>query len=277
MKIRFWGARGSFATPGHQFLRYGGNTTAIEIASKAGEQILIDLGTGATEFAKELMKNEFGSGEGRLSILLTHTHLDHIQGLPFFTPFFIKGNSIEIYGPETKGKTIAEVLQNQLNGYYSPLYGLENLAAGVSVKTFVPGTSIDIGSVHVSAIALPHGGTSVLGFRITCDDVSVSVMTDVEHGALGPSRDVLRFIHQSDVLIHDAMFSDHEYKTRRGWGHSSMSSAIDVAELSQAKQVVFTHHSPDSSDREIDSLVAIAAARTNIPVLAAREGLTIEL
>ena len=96
MKLRFWGVRGSFAMCGRDFVRYGGNTTSVELVADAGERLLIDLGTGATELAKQLMTGEFGKGAGSLPILLTHTHLDHIQGLPFFTPVYVPGNWIEV-------------------------------------------------------------------------------------------------------------------------------------------------------------------------------------
>ena len=112
---------------------------------------------------------------------------------------------------------------------------------------------------------------------MTCDGKSAIVMTDVEHGKAGPSKDILRFAHQCDVLIHDAMFSDDEYPGRVGWGHSSVSSAVDVGELTEAKLVVLTHHSPDSSDQKIDTMVAIAATRAKIAVMAAREGLVVDL
>src|SRR5688572_18380688 len=140
MKIRFWGVRGSFAMSGRDFLRYGGNTPSVELVAADGHRLLIDLGTGATEFAKTLMATEFGKGKGTLPILLSHTHLDHIQGLPFFTPFFIKGNVIRILGanPST-GLSLEATLQNQLAPHYSPLNGLENLAADLSIEQINPG------------------------------------------------------------------------------------------------------------------------------------------
>ncbi len=114
MKIRYWGVRGSFAMCGKEFLRYGGNTTSVELVTAAGARLLIDLGTGATEYAKTLMAGEFGQGKGTLTVLLSHTHLDHIQGLPFFTPFFIKGNHFRILGADPAGSSLKGTLQNQL-------------------------------------------------------------------------------------------------------------------------------------------------------------------
>src|SRR5204862_4683433 len=110
VKLRFWGARGSFAMSGREFLRYGGNTCSIELVTDAGLRLLVDLGTGATELAKTLMGSEFGKGQGQLPILLTHTHLDHIQGLPFFTPFFIKGNQIQIMGANPTALSLESTL-----------------------------------------------------------------------------------------------------------------------------------------------------------------------
>ena len=130
---------------GRDYLRYGGNTTSVELLSAGGDRLLIDLGTGATEFAKHLMGEGFGKGSGKLPILLSHTHLDHIQGLPFFTPFFIKGNEIRIMGADPiSGVSLEATLQNQLSPHYSPLNGLENLAAGVTIKSFVLGVKLSI-------------------------------------------------------------------------------------------------------------------------------------
>jgi phosphoribosyl 1,2-cyclic phosphodiesterase len=272
MKLRFWGVRGSFATPGPHYLRYGGNTPAVEIVTDAGRRVLIDLGTGITELGKELMAGEFAEGRGDLPVLLTHTHLDHIQGLPFFTPLFIRGNSIRILGPELIRLPLTQVLQNQLNGHYSPLYGLENLAAGVAIDAVRPGSSLPVEGFEVTAAALPHGGMTVLGLRITADGKTIAFLSDVEYPISGPTAEALALARGADLLIHDAMFSDVEYASRAGWGHSPVSSAIAVAERAGAARLALFHHSPDSTDAEIDTIVAGARRRTAIPLFAAAEG-----
>jgi phosphoribosyl 1,2-cyclic phosphodiesterase len=272
MKLRFWGVRGSFATPGPHYLRYGGNTPAVEIVSDAGRRVLIDLGTGITELGKQLMAGEFGEGRGTLPVLLTHTHLDHIQGLPFFTPLYIRGNCVRILGPELTGSPLTQVLQNQLNGHYSPLYGLENLAAGVEIHTVQPGSSLPVEGFEVTAAALPHGGMKVLALRITADGKSIAFLSDVEYPLSGPTPEALALARGADLLIHDAMFSDAEYASRAGWGHSPVSSAIAVAERAGAARLALFHHSPDSTDAEIDTIVADARRRTSIPLFAAAEG-----
>lgn len=277
MKVRFWGVRGSFATPGSHYLRYGGNTPAVEIASDSGRRVLIDLGTGVTALGRELMAQEFGAGKGRLQVLLTHTHLDHIQGLPFFTPFFIKGNEIQILGAAVAGVPIDQVLQGQLNGHYSPLYGLQNLAAGVAINTVEPGSSLPVEGFEVAAALLPHGGTTVLGFRFTVDGKSLAYLSDVEYPPDGPTPEALALASGADLLIHDAMFSDLEYESRAGWGHSPVASAIAVAERAGVGRLALFHHSPDSTDAEIDTLVADARRRTSIALFAAAEGPTVEV
>ena len=271
MKVRFWGVRGSFATPGQHYLRYGGNTPAVEIVSDAGKRVLIDLGTGITELGKQLMAAEFGEGRGVLPVLLTHTHLDHIQGLPFFTPLFIKGNRVHVVGQQSD-VPLDQVLQGQLNGHYSPLYGLENLAAGVSIESVTTGSSLPVDGFEVTSAALPHGGTLVLGFRIRADGKTVAFLSDVEYPLDGPTPEALALASGADLLIHDAMFSDVEYESRAGWGHSAVSAAVAVAERAGAGKLALFHHSPDSTDAEIDGLVEAARRRTQIPLFAAAEG-----
>lgn len=275
MRVRFWGVRGSFATPGPQFLRYGGNTSAVEIVNDAGRRLLIDLGTGATELAKELMAGEFGRGRGELPVLLTHTHIDHIQGLPFFTPFFIKGNRIRILGGRVAHAPLEQVLQMQLNPHYSPLYGLENLAAGVSVETIEPSSSLPIEGFEVACDRVPHGGMDTMAFRITADGVTVVHMTDIEHPEDGPYGPAVHLARDADLLIHDAMFSDFEYDARRGWGHSAVSHALACAEAAGARALALFHHSPDATDDDIDALVGEIAARATIPVFGAAEGVDV--
>jgi phosphoribosyl 1,2-cyclic phosphodiesterase len=278
LKIRFWGVRGSFATPGREFLRYGGNTTSVELVTDAGERLLIDLGTGATELAKQLMTAEFGKGQGTLPILLSHTHLDHIQGLPFFMPFFIKGNSIRILGANPSGLSSTQLsleatLQNQLAPHYSPLSGLENLAAGVTIETFEPGAQLAFPGFTVRTAAIPHGSMWTTAFRITADGKTVTYLSDVEYPEVDdPLPDALALASGADLLVHDAMHADHDYQLRRGWGHSPARAGVVVAERAGATRLALFHHSPDATDEMIDEVVKITSARTSVLVFAAAEG-----
>ena len=274
MKIRFWGVRGSFAMCGRDFLRYGGNTTSVELVTSAGRRLLIDLGTGATELAKQLMAAEFGTGKGKLPILLSHTHLDHIQGLPFFTPFFIKGNEIRILGANpTSGSSLEATLQNQLAPHYSPLNGLENLAAGVSIETITAGETIAVPGFQIVTAAVPHGSMWSTAYRITADGKTVAYLSDVEYPSIdAPLEVALELARGADLLIHDAMHADHDYELRRGWGHSPARAGVVVAEQAGAKKLALFHHSTDATDDMIDEVVSRTAARTTVPVFAAAEG-----
>jgi phosphoribosyl 1,2-cyclic phosphodiesterase len=273
VKLRFWGVRGSFAMSGRDYLRYGGNTTSLELVTNAGERLLIDLGTGATELAKHLMGGEFGKGKGRLPILLSHTHLDHIQGLPFFTPFFIKGNTIRIMGADPIGVSLETTLQNQLAPHYSPLNGLENLAAGVSIESFVPGNTITLPGFAVTTAAVPHGSMWTTAFRIVADGKTVAFLSDVEYPTPDdPLPEAIALARDADLVIHDAMHADRDYDVRRGWGHSPARAGVTVAERAHAKKLALFHHSPDATDDMIDEVVERTAQRTSVPVFAAAEG-----
>jgi len=273
MKIRFWGVRGSFAMCGKEFLRYGGNTTSVELVTDAGSRLLIDLGTGATECAKHLMADGFGQGTGKLPVLLSHTHLDHIQGLPFFTPFFIKGNQIRILGADPAGSSLKGTLQNQLAPHYSPLNGLENLAAGVSIESFLPGSELAIDDFEITTAAVPHGTMWTTGFRIKADDKVVTFLSDVEYPAPHrPTREAFALAAGADLLIHDAMHDDAAYPMARGWGHSPVSAGVHLAGAAGVGKLALFHHSPDATDATIDRMVEAAQARTSIPVIGAAEG-----
>lgn len=259
--------------PGREFLRYGGNTTSVELVTDAGERLLIDLGTGATELAKQLMGAGFGAGQGTLPILLSHTHLDHIQGLPFFTPFFIKGNTIRILGANPTPLSLEATLQNQLAPHYSPLNGLENLAAGVTIEAFEPGAQLAFPGFTVRTAAVPHGSMWTTAFRITADGKTVTYLSDVEYPDVdNPLPEALALASGADLLVHDAMHADDDYELRRGWGHSPARAGVVVAERAGAKKLALFHHSPDATDDMIDEVVKITAARTSVPVFAAAEG-----
>jgi phosphoribosyl 1,2-cyclic phosphodiesterase len=278
VKVRFWGVRGSFAMSGKDFLRYGGNTTCVEVQTAGGVRLVIDLGTGATELAKSLMKTEFGKGKGELQVLLSHTHLDHIQGLPFFTPFFIPGNVIRIHGADPATSTLERTIQNQLAPHYSPLEAIENLAAEVVISSFVPGAKLQLGPFKVSTAAVPHATMWTTAFRIEADGKVVTYVSDVEYAdPSAPDGAAVALALGADLLIHDGMHADEEYSMRRGWGHSPVSAGVIVAEAAVAKRLAITHHSTDATDAQIDRMIEATQERTRVSLFGAAEGEYVEI
>ena len=210
---------------------------------------------------------------------MSHTHLDHIQGLPFFTPFFIKGNQIRILGASPLyGSSLQAILQNQLSPHYSPLNGLENLAAGVSIETITPGIPIELPGFQVATAAVPHGSMWTTAYRITADGKTVTFLSDVEYPSIDEHLpEAIALAHEADLLIHDAMHADHDYDLRKGWGHSPARAGVVVAERARAKKLALFHHSPDATDDMIDEVVERTSARTAVPVIAAAEGLYLDI
>ena len=224
MKVRFWGVRGSFAMSGREYLRYGGNTTSMELVSDAGQRLLIDLGTGATELAKHLMAGEFGKGQGRLPILLSHTHLDHIQGLPFFTPFFITGNEIRIYGCRPRSRVCRSRPRSRISSIRT--------TARSTGSSDEPRGRCDDRELHArrhDRVARLRGddgrgcrtaacGLTAFRDRRRWQDRDVPVRRRVSVARRSAARPQLALAQNADLLVHDAMHADRDYDLRRGWG-----------------------------------------------------------
>src|SRR5687768_5021708 len=166
MKIRFWGVRGSIPAPGPDTIRYGGNTACVSVHTKHGGLVIIDMGTGLVHLGNTLMAGPFGKGQGRATILLSHTHWDHIQGLGFFPPVFIGGNHFTVWGPGGSPNVLEEILEGQMDPNFSPLQSLKNFAARFDVRAApLDGTALDAEGLSVTAREHPHGATTALAFR----------------------------------------------------------------------------------------------------------------
>jgi phosphoribosyl 1,2-cyclic phosphodiesterase len=267
MKFRFWGVRGSIATPGPDTVIYGGNTTCIEITTDNNDLIILDAGTGIHPLGQELLK--------RLPVVahlfITHTHWDHIQGLPFFSPIFIPGNEVQIYGgldPVTN-EGIERALGVQLQYSYFPIREAE-LNAKVEYNTIKPGESVSIGDAKVTPILLSHPVLN-FGYRIDCDGQSIFFTGDYEpvFNIYQPEDDEYdeyqSFIDQKqqeiilamkdvDALIIDSSYTAEEYVAKKGWGHGTYASAIELAGKAQVKKLFFTHHEPTRTDDQLEQL-----------------------
>jgi len=260
--------RGSIPSPGLRTVKYGGNTTCIAVETDEGELIVIDAGTGIFGLSQVLLQRL----PVRCSIFLTHTHWDHIQGLPFFAPIFIPNNHIDIYGAFdlVSERSIKDVLARQMEYNFFPVRQAE-LMADISYKT-IGGErqSIEIGSATVTTILMNHP-VLCFGYRIDCrgkslfftgdneppiniyksDDDDYEEYEDLIARKAGMLRD---FVAGVDVLIMDSMYTTEEYKTKKGWGHGTFDYCISVAKEAGVKSLYLTHHEPLRSDAELDEI-----------------------
>jgi phosphoribosyl 1,2-cyclic phosphodiesterase len=294
MKIRFWGVRGSIASPGPKTVRYGGNTTCIEIRTDANELIIIDAGTGIFPLSQTLL----GELPLTANVLLTHSHWDHIQGLPFFIPNFIPGNILRLHGAfdPVSGNGIEQVMSVQLQYSYFPVREAE-LKARMEYVTLIPGTSIQLGTATVTPYLLNHPVVN-FGYRIESAGKSmfftgdheppynIYAPADPEHAEYQQFVDekadlILQAMRGVDVLIADSSYTVQEYPAKVGWGHGTFDSSIDYARQAGARVLFCTHHEPTRSDDALE--VAFQQARAANPaqpgdpeIRLAREGETFE-
>jgi phosphoribosyl 1,2-cyclic phosphodiesterase len=286
MWIRFWGTRGSLPKPGQSTLRYGGNTSCVEIRTDDGTLIVLDSGTGARDLGLALTSHEPQPLRGHL--LFSHTHWDHIQGFPFFTPVFQEGNSFDIYAPHGIIQSLADTLRGQMQRPYFPIT-VDDLAAEIRCHDLTEDT-FHVGPAHVRTRFLNHPALT-LGYRIEVDGAVLVYATDHEpHGRdrAVPESSVWRPTHLedqrhadllegADLVIHDAQYTAHEYANKASWGHSTVEYVVDMAMQARVKRLALYHHDPERDDAELDGVVAacrtrIRAADSSLEVFAAAEG-----
>ncbi len=290
MRVRFWGTRGSIAKPGPTTLRYGGNTSCVEVRADDGTLLVLDCGTGAYALGRALASNGRGAVQGHL--LIGHTHWDHIQGFPFFAPFFVPGNRWDVYAPGGRGRQLEETLAGQMAYEYSPI-NLEALKAQVTFHDLTEG-ELQLGGVRVRAQYLNHPALT-LGYRLEADGAALVYATDHEPHSLHPrggcagatpihheDRRHARFLEGADLVIHDAQYTLDEFPGKAGWGHTPVERAVDYAILARARGLALFHHDPERPDPALDRISALAQARAGEAewtpeVLVAREGHEIEL
>ncbi len=290
MRVRFWGTRGSFPKPGPKTLRYGGNTSCVEVRGSDGTLIVIDCGTGAHDLGRLLVASEDGPRHGHL--LLGHTHWDHIQGFPFFGPLFDDGFEWEIYAPGGRGRDIEAVLAGQMAYEYFPI-NLEGLNASVRLHDLTEGV-FEIGNIRVTTHYMNHPALT-LGFRLEADGATLVYASDHEPHSLHPrgvppgtvpihheDRRHVEFLQGADLLIHDAQYTLDEFPEKEGWGHAPVERVVDYAILGRVRQLALYHHDPDRTDDAIDQIVEMAQGRArdaeHTPrIFGAAEGLTLDL
>lgn len=275
-KVVFWGVRGSIPVPGTHTVRYGGNTSCVQI--QIGSRLLImDAGTGIHRLGQELLKgNQPITGD----IFISHTHWDHIQGFPFFAPAFIKGNRFNLYGQSKVNLNFGDLMRGQMMYEHFPV-SLEQMGATITMNELVSGLTLDLGdSIQITTQESNHPG-GCLCYRIDHAGRSCCYMTDMEHS---PQTDqaMTEFAANADLLIYDANFTDDEYyghgdlPSRIGWGHSTWQAGIKLLHAANAKQLILFHHSNFHNDNDMD-LIEESARSLYENLIAAREGMVITL
>ena len=282
MNVKVWGARGSIPTPGRDTMRYGGNTSCVQVTLGDGTLVVLDAGTGIRTMGLAL-----GTGEQPVTILLTHLHLDHIQGLMFFAPCFHPDSEIVIYGPPASDASLLDRIARYISAPLSPVE-LRELPCQVSFRE-APRASWQIGSATVHAQAVSHRGPT-LGYRIEDGDTTLAYIPDHEPALGAPIATLddewisgLELARDADLLIHDAQYTDGEYPNHLGWGHSALSDALAFGARANAGRMLLFHHEPLHDDDLLDALGA--QARTRWQALAhdprtiamAREGMELEV
>jgi diguanylate cyclase (GGDEF)-like protein len=283
--VRFWGTRGSIASPGDRTTRYGGNTSCVELRAPDGTIIVLDCGTGARELGHHLLQTL--PQPLRLHLFIGHTHWDHIQGFPFFVPAFVPGAELNVYAPLGFQQSLEEAMAGQMEYSYFPVK-LRDLRSRIHFTELEEGF-FRVGGVLVETQYLNHTAPTI-AYRLSAGGATIAYVTDHEpfwkpdHGELhhpGDQRHVA-FMHEADLVIHDAQYTEDEYRGRLGWGHATPDYAVDVCLAARVKRLALFHHDPTHDDTQMAAIEANARKRVAdrggaLEVFAARESMTLDI
>lgn len=254
MIIRCWGARGSIPVSGEKNLRYGGNTTCLEIRTNRDDILLVDAGSGIREAGNAFLT----SSRHDFTLLLTHAHWDHIMGFPFFKPLYRQSTSIAIWGCASAQHSIRDMLARVMSAPYFPI-NYDDIHANVSYEETCDGI-YQLGDMAITPIPLSHPNQGT-GYKFSEAGRTFVFLTDNELGHQHEGGltypDYLEFSRGADLLIHDAEYRDAEYPKRRGWGHSTIEQAVNLALDAGVRRLGLFHHNQDRLDDEIDDMVAV--------------------
>lgn len=277
MRITFHGVRGSTPCQSDDIRRYGGNTSCVSIDVAGQQPLLLDMGTGLRYYGKQVPPDVLFQG----NCLLTHLHWDHVQGLPFFTPLLREGSSLDVYGPaQDDGRSLDEVVSCTIRPPLFPV-SVDELPGSVRFHDTAD-TEFSIGGFDVMARLVPHLGPT-LGFRVECQGRSVAYLSDHQQpfdGSYAAASGALELVEGVDLLIHDAQYTQMEFKAKATWGHCTIDYAVWLAAQAGAKRLALFHHDPSRRDDDLDALLMCAAeagARRGVEVMAASEGLVVDI
>ena len=269
LRLKFWGVRGSIACPGPKTVRYGGNTSCVEV--RCGQDLLIlDAGTGLRELAKSLKQGQ----ALKANLFLTHTHLDHVCGFPFFQPLFKENTSLNIWGGHLpSGRSVRQVFDGLMMDPLWPIQ-LDDLRAAITFHDFVAGDSlrpVDGVEVQTAPLNHPNGAT---GYRINYKGKSICYVTDTEHFADRVDENIVRLANDADILIYDSTYTPDDYEHRVGWGHSTWEEGVKVAKQAGVKKFIVFHHNPEHDDNDMD-LIEQNVCDVMEDAVVAREGMVL--
>ncbi|HEX6749356.1 MAG TPA: MBL fold metallo-hydrolase [Longimicrobium sp.] len=279
LRVTCWGTRGSIATPGAATLRYGGNTSCVEVRAADGPRIILDAGTGIRALGRHLAHRGEDALEAHLFI--THYHWDHIQGFPFLPQLHHPGTHLCIHGPRQGDVPVDRAFAGQMTPLYFPV-PLSDVPATVEFAA-ADGAPWSEGGVEVTAFRVRHPGVT-LGYRVSAGGASVIYVPDDELGDADPRwyAGMVEFARGADLLVHDAMYTDAEYARFRGWGHSGAGQAVRLAEDAGVRKLALFHHAPDRTDDEVERMAGelrdeLQARGSPLVLSAAAEGEEIAL
>ncbi len=303
LQLRFWGTRGSAPVSGMAYARYGGNTSCISLTSDTGHLFIFDCGSGARELGNFLLSPQWSPNGPDVSaadskkisgyIFLSHTHLDHIQGFPFFAPIFKPDNRFNIIGWSNPSQTLGSILAGLMEHIYFPV-SMEALPSTLSFYSLRHEGQAVLDGAKIDSVQLKHPIPST-AYRLELGGKRIVYATDHEPHRLPPAHheallgegvldmDLIELAQEADVLIHDAQYSSVELLDKEGWGHSSVEVAVDVAIRARVKRLVLYHHDPGHDDKALDSLLASARQRAialgsrDLEILSASDGLELKL
>jgi len=283
MEVTFWGVRGSIPSPGPATVRYGGNTSCVSVRLTDGEIIVIDCGTGVRNLGISLLGKGFGKGKGSATLLLSHAHWDHIQGFPFFGPFYVPGNRFTIVGGSRNSEFLERVLEQQMAAQFHPVQSYRNMGAQIEMRAISDDGEVRAGVARITAHPNQHGPTQVLAYRIEADGKALVYASDVGYEKGGPSEETLAVYRGADLLIHDCTFTPEDKAQRMSRGLSSLDDAVEAAVRAGVKRLALFHYDQDYSDHDVDALVARGRRQLDergakdIEILGAAEGVTLAL
>jgi phosphoribosyl 1,2-cyclic phosphodiesterase len=259
MRVKVWGARGSIGSPGPDTVRYGGNTSCVQATLSDGTQLVLDAGTGIRN-----LRLPGDDGPHEIHILLTHLHMDHIQGLLFFAPLFNPRNEVTIWGPASPGSSLRNRIARYMSAPLTPVE-LRELPCKLEVRE-CPTEDWSIGPATIRAEFVNHRGPT-LGYRVTEAGASLCYIPDHEPALIGPLDELdpawisgYELARDADLLLHDCQYTDAEYPAHYGWGHSSVADALWFARRTRARRTLLAHHDPSHSDAQLDAIYADALA-----------------